>query len=78
MYLMKSPYPASAAGCGLFEKKGVVSMGTFITLVVVVGLVGLAVRSMIKDKKAAKEAVVVTAGSARDIATDRTGIIIRR
>ena len=25
-------------------------MGTFITLVVVVGLVGLAVRSMIKDK----------------------------
>ena len=26
-------------------------MGTFITLVVVVGLVGLAVRSMIKDKK---------------------------
>lgn len=53
-------------------------MGTFITLVVVVGLVGLAVRSMIKDKKAAKEAVVVTAGSARDIATDRTGIIIRR
>ena len=49
-------------------------MGTFITLVVVVGLVGLAVRSM----KAAREAVVVTAGSARDIATDRTGIIIRR
>lgn len=75
---MKSPYPASVAGCGLFEKKGVVSMGTFITLVVVVGLVGLAVRSMIKDKKAAREAVVVTAGSARDIATDRTGIIIRR
>ena len=30
------------------------------------------------QKKAAKEAVVVTAGSARDIATDRTGIIIRR
>lgn len=29
-------------------------MGTFITLVVVVGLVGLAVRSMIKDKKVAK------------------------
>lgn len=51
---MKSPYPASAAGCGLFEKKGVVSMGTFITLVVVVGLVGLAVRSMIKDKKSGK------------------------
>ena len=51
-------------------------MGTFITLVVVVGLVGLAVRSMIK--KVAREAVVVTAGSARDIATDRTGIIIRR
>lgn len=53
-------------------------MGTFITLVVVVGLVGLAVRSMIKDKKAAKEAVAVTADSARDIATDNTGIIIRR
>ena len=29
-------------------------MGTFITLVVVVGLVGLAVRSMIKDKKSGK------------------------
>ena len=37
-------------------------MGTFITLVVVVGLVGLVVRSMIKDKKVAREAVVVTAG----------------
>ena len=47
-------------------------MGTFITLVVVVGLVGLAVRSMIKDKKSGK------GSSARDIATDRTGIIIRR
>ena len=33
---------------------------------------------MKKIKKAAREAVVVTAGSARDIATDRTGIIIRR
>ena len=55
-------------------------MGTFITLVVVVGLVGLAVRSMIKDKKknGKGRTVVVTAGSARDIATDRTGIIIRR
>lgn len=30
-------------------------MGTFITLVVVVGLVGLAVRSMIKDKKVARK-----------------------
>lgn len=29
-------------------------MGTFVTLVVVVGLVGLAVRSMIKDKKSGK------------------------
>ena len=29
-------------------------MGTFITPVVVVGLVGLAVRSMIKDKKSGK------------------------
>lgn len=53
-------------------------MGTIITLVVVAGLVGLAVRSIIKDKKAAREAVAVTADSARDIATDNTGIIIRR
>ena len=45
-------------------------MGTIITLVVVAGLVGLAVRSMIKDKKVAREAVVVTVGSARDIATE--------
>lgn len=53
-------------------------MGTFITLVVVVGLVGLAVRSMIKDKKSGKGSCGGNCGRARDIATDRTGIIIRR
>ena len=44
-------------------------MGTIITLVVVAGL-DLQYAVLSKTKKAAREAVAVTVGSARDIATE--------
>ena len=54
-------------------------MGTFITLVVVVGLVGLAVRSMIKDKKSGKGSCGGNCGQCKGtLRLTGQGIIIRR
>ena len=54
MYLTRVRIRHPLQDADFFEKKGVVFMGTIITLVVVAGLVGLAVRSIIKDKKSGK------------------------